>query len=162
MDKSVDKGCIHRGSSEDAKRALELAAAWRTHFIPESLSLIYADAVNHHLLVYELGSEIRSFLVYQVNSCEIEFLWLATDSAFTRRGIASWLVNSALATATTQKIVLAKTATTDSAIANSYFRGDLYESTHAFFVKNGFCQVARLERYWGPRNHCLVFSRSIA
>lgn len=153
---------IRTGHIEDLPAVMRLVRAWPQHFVPASYSFIEKDFANLASLVWEEDGEVCGFLIWMSNAYEIEMLWLAVSPGASRRGIATELVNAVESLATTQQIIMLKTATPDSIIPESEFSGLAYSATIAFFESLGFRVAGRLESYWGIHNHCCVFIKSLA
>jgi tRNA-dependent cyclodipeptide synthase len=145
----------------DLQDIIRLAQAWPTHFVPAAIPLIEADFATGHTIVWQEATGLSGFVIWDTDGDEMELKWLAVAPRAIGNGIGSSLVNAALKSATTERRVILYSATTDSIIPGTFFNAALYDFTHRFFVRNGFHEERRLESFWSPTNHALLFVREL-
>ncbi|MEP3479755.1 MAG: hypothetical protein ABJZ55_10945 [Fuerstiella sp.] len=152
---------IRNGNEQDLPRVMDIIASLGTHFIPESHAYIADDFLNLNSLVYETNCVVHGFIVWISHSVEIELLWLAIDPMEGRNGVGSCLVEAVLETATTQRMVIAKTATIDSQFPEPSVSGLHFQGTIRFFEKLGFHQCAIVSDFWAIGNHCQMLLKRL-
>lgn len=133
--------------------------AWPTHYVDAAMPLIESDFKRGKTFIWERNRQVLAFLIWDTNGSEIEMKWLAVAPFATGSGIGSSLVNAVIDSATTEKRVFLLTATTDSEIPGTRFRGSDFSATIRFFEGLGFSKASVIEKIWGERNNALLMEK---
>lgn len=153
-------GSLRAGAPSDWPEIERLIRAWPTHFVEAAIPLAREDFRKHHTTLCDGGAgEILGFMIWRTDGHELELLWMAIAPSLVRRGIGRSIVKAVLCHRSNEKRVFGRTATTDSSIPDTAFRGSAYLTTLLFFQGLGFRLGTRHERYWGPENHMIEIEK---
>lgn len=150
---------VRAAEARDWPRLEALARAWPAHFVSAGIEAMHEDLGRWPALVAVAEGEIRGFVIWSDTPPDPEMLWLVVDPAHVRQGVGSALVQAVADRVGPARRLTLKTATTDSAIAGTAFRGSAYKDTHRFFQRLGFRDARVLRGAWGPTNHALEMAR---
>jgi len=150
---------IRAAGARDWPRMEALARAWPAHFVSAGIEAMHEDLRHWPALAAVAEGEILGFVIWSNTPPDAEMLWLVVDPAHVRQGVGSALIQAVADRVGHARRLTLKTATTDSAIAGTAFRGSAYKDTHRFFQHLGFRDVRVLRGVWGPANHALEMAR---
>lgn len=161
MSRNMLRSCtIRLARRSDIAAILGILQAWPRHFVDAAAPYVAADFHPARALVAIVQGQVVGFVLWQVNAWDAEILWLAVRPDLARRGIATALLERFRAGLKGPEMILVKTATLDSKIPGSKFRGAAFKGTLQFFRSWGFVQIGRAKSYFGPHNHCYIMART--
>jgi ribosomal protein S18 acetylase RimI-like enzyme len=146
---------VRKARTDDLDRCLEIVRALPDHFTEDVPDRMRRDMGAHGGWVILAAEAVVGFVIVDRRAPRAaEILWIAVEPAHRGAGLGSRLLGQALAELRDQGVALVEVKTLDRSA--DY---EPYEATLAFYERNGFVQIDRIEDLpgWGAENPAAVY-----
>ncbi len=154
------EGTLRAARLDDLERCLEIVRALPDHFTGDVPDRVQADLERCDAWVTVEAGEVVGFVVVDRRSSQAaEILWIAVEPARRNGGYGTRLLDHVLGALRAQGIAIVEVKTLDRSVEY-----EPYEATRAFYERNGFVQIDRIDEPpgWEPGNPAAVYVAALA
>ena len=141
---------VRPARSDDLEACLQIVRALPDFFTDDVPDKVRSDLERHEGWVVADAEEIVGFAVVDRRSSQAaEILWIAVQPSRRHQGYGTLLLTGVLGALRDHGIALVEVKTLDRSADYAP-----YEATNAFYERNGFVQIDRVEEFpsWPPGN----------
>lgn len=152
---------IQVAESGDFDAVAEIARLLPGAFNAEGVQALIADATSHRCFIAKENGKPLGFIVWLETHIEIELLWMGVDPQNQNKGIGIALVRRAEQAATTQRVILLKTADPQYLGCGSGLDSETFRDTLRFWKRRGYTRIATIGEYWSRENGAILLLKRL-
>jgi len=143
-------------SKNGIKQIIEICKELPEWFTPKAVQNIRKDFKKLSVLKVVKGKKILGFAIYKSSGKSLGIEWLAVKKEFQNQGIGKELIEKLEKLAKKKRLEKIETITLDKSTPSR-----TYESTRAFYKKQGFKKAKVIKRFWGNKNNALFLEKNL-